>query len=372
MKRFLTLSLALSLATQLVLAGNDNKRGQAGATELLINPWARSSGWNGANSGGIRGIESMNLNIAGLAYVRQTDLALSAQRYMSGSGINVQAVGFAQRLSPTGVLGISFMNMSLGDFVQTTYQLPEGTGNNFSPSYFNLAMGYAKTFSRSITGGISLRGVYQGIANASAFGIAFDAGVQYQTGDKNQFKFGVALRNVGPKMQYSGEGLSFKGNRDQIGLTLSNRIAEFEMPALLNIGASYDILLPSQFLRITPAFNFTSNSYTKDNLVPGVELAFREMFMLRTSYFVTNDFLKKDVARTDVYTGFAAGATFELPISEFLGGTSAEATLGATGEAGAAAAGDKASSQVKLGIDYSYRPTNPYAGTHALGIVLKF
>ena len=38
-------------------AGNEQRAGQAGASELLINPWARSSGWAGANIAGVRGLE---------------------------------------------------------------------------------------------------------------------------------------------------------------------------------------------------------------------------------------------------------------------------------------------------------------------------
>ena len=34
-------------------AGNEQRAGQAGASELLINPWARTSGWAGANVAGV-------------------------------------------------------------------------------------------------------------------------------------------------------------------------------------------------------------------------------------------------------------------------------------------------------------------------------
>ncbi len=375
MKKLYAIALVLGMAAQVATAGNDTKRGQAGATELLINPWARSTGWNGANSGSVRGIESMSLNIAGLAYVKNTDLIIANQRYLSGSGINILSLGFGQRLSPTGVLGMTFTSLSLGDFIQTTYALPEGTNNTFSPSFFNFGLSYAKTFSSRITGGLLVRGIYQGISNAQAFGVAFDAGIQYQSGPNNEFKFGVALRNVGPKLQYSGEGLSFRGQRDQIGLTLGSRVAPFEMPAMLNIGASYDFNFKEQELRLTPAFNFTSNSYTNDNLVPGVELAFREMFMLRASYMFRQTFsVPEAAARTDVYTGLAAGATIELPLAEMFGAKGAAEITGTSLSDGASADGApaKKKSDITVGIDYSYRPTNPFSGTHGLGFVVKF
>ncbi|MEX1132453.1 MAG: hypothetical protein WEC15_04440, partial [Flavobacteriales bacterium] len=54
------------------LAGNPDRAGSAGATQLLINPWARSSGWALANTSSVRGVEAMYGNIADLAYVNKT------------------------------------------------------------------------------------------------------------------------------------------------------------------------------------------------------------------------------------------------------------------------------------------------------------
>ena len=54
-KRSITIMVvaAIMTATTFSFAGNEQRAGQAGASELLINPWARSSGWGNANSGGI-------------------------------------------------------------------------------------------------------------------------------------------------------------------------------------------------------------------------------------------------------------------------------------------------------------------------------
>ena len=40
----------------------DSRTGEAGASELLINPWAQSSGMAGANTASVRGLESVFLN----------------------------------------------------------------------------------------------------------------------------------------------------------------------------------------------------------------------------------------------------------------------------------------------------------------------
>ena len=359
-----TLALCLAVA-QLAIAGNDSKRGQGGASQLTINPWARSSGMGGANAGGIRGLESMNMNIAGLAYLKSTSLIFSTVDYLRGTDIRVNSLAFGTPLSGSGVLGMSVSAVSLGNFVETTYELPEGTGNTFKPSFYNIAVGYSKKFSKSITGGILLRAVYEGIANVNAFGVGFDAGIQYQTGEKDAFKFGVTIQNVGPKMQYRGEGLSFRGSRDAIGLTVASKSQASELPSLINISTTYDIV-STDLYRVTGAFAFTSNSYTKDNIVPGAEFAFRDLFMVRAGYVFKQKFSFSQGSSTDAHTGLCAGATFNVPLSR--NKTSGEVELETTVEADA----KPKKNPIALGIDYSFRATAPFNGTHSLGVIVSF
>ena len=79
MKRVLSILtvmiLTASLSAPSAFAGNDNRRGTAGATELLINPWARSSSWGGINTSCARGIDAFFSNIAGLSFVEKTEWA---------------------------------------------------------------------------------------------------------------------------------------------------------------------------------------------------------------------------------------------------------------------------------------------------------
>ncbi|UPT67062.1 MAG: hypothetical protein M0D57_22075 [Sphingobacteriales bacterium JAD_PAG50586_3] len=70
--------LVVGLATTTVMfAGNGDRAGQAGASQLLINPWARTSGWAGANTASVRGLEAMNFNVAGTAFTKKQSLFLA-------------------------------------------------------------------------------------------------------------------------------------------------------------------------------------------------------------------------------------------------------------------------------------------------------
>lgn len=337
-----------------VFAGNQDRAGQAGASELLINPWARSSGWGDANIAGCRGLESQFLNVAGTAFTKKTELLFDHTNYLSGAGIGINTFGFSQKAGATGVLGLGIMSMDFGNIPVTTTDQPEGNGANFKIQMINIGLSYAKGFTDHIFGGMNFKVVNEAIPNAKAAGVALDAGIQYVAGKMNNVHFGISLKNVGPKMQYSGDGLAFKtlmdnGSVSGSSLTVEQRSAAYEMPSQLNIGGSYDCYLgdtTGKAHRITTAIVFTSNSFGKDQVKVGLEYGFKSFLMLRAGYAFekginTNDDTQA-LYRTTAFTGFSAGFTIELPLNKEKGST--------------------------FGLDYSYRSTNPFSGTHTIGV----
>jgi hypothetical protein len=150
---------------------------------------------------------------------------------------------------------------------------------------------------------------------------------------------------VGPAMNFSGDGLSVQGmllnNTNQ--LTLEQRSADFELPSMMNVGAAYDLNI-SEMHRVTIAGNFTSNSFTKDQFILGVEYAFRKMIHLRGGYLWEEDILDEALSET-VFTGPSAGLSIDFPFGE-----------------------EKKSA---LALDYAYRATNPFSGVHSLGLRLS-
>src|SRR3954470_21481955 len=84
-------------------AGNKDRSGQAGAPELLINPWAASTGVFGANTANVAGVEAMKGNIAGLAFTEKFDIAVSQNTYLKGSGISILDGAVGIKLGNAGV-----------------------------------------------------------------------------------------------------------------------------------------------------------------------------------------------------------------------------------------------------------------------------
>lgn len=339
--QLILLGAALLLPFASSFAGNPDRQGEAGAYELLMNPWARSAGLHSMPVSMVRGVESMRLNVAGLSRINKLEVQIGHGIYLQGTDLGMNALGVATKMGENGALGISLMALDFGDIRETTVDQPEGTGATFSPSFFNLGIGYAYTFENKISVGIALRAVSESISNVSAFGFAVDAGVQYVTGEQDNFKFGISLRNIGTRMKFSGDGLSTPVNvPGGYELTLEQRSASFELPSMLNIGLSYDFLIGDKN-RLTALGNFTSHSFSRDQIGGGLEYALNEMFMLRAGYKI--DFGDFPEAQAPVYTGLSAGASVEVPVS-------------------------KRNDDLRLGIDYAYRATKIWQGTHNISV----
>lgn len=343
-KYILLLVLAVSVSTGVVLAGNPDRQGEAGANQLIINPWARSAGLHSMNTANISGVEAMYQNVAGLSRITSSQIQIGHTRYIAD--INMNAIGLAVPVGKGGgAFGISLVAMDMGEFELTSVETPEGSGATFSPTYFNLGLSYAHMFENKVSVGITGKVVNEAISNAAARAFAIDAGVQYVTGENDNFKFGISLRNVGSRMRFSGEGLSKQlPNPGPVSYnnTYYERATAYELPSQLSIGASYDWLLGQQN-RLTMMGNFTSNAFSRDQLGGGLELGVGKNFSLRVGYKAELDAIE-DEATLD--NGLSGGLSFSVPM--------------------------KKGSSSRLGLDYGYRQTRIFNGIHNLGLSLEF
>ena len=338
-------------------AGNKDRSGQAGAMELMVNPWGLSNGVFGLNTATVRGMEAMKGNIAGLALTDGTEVGFAHTMYLRGSKVAVNNLGFAQKMGDVGVLGLNIQSMSFGDIDIVDYDNPDGGIGTYKPQFFNLQAGFAKEFNEYIRAGVAATFVNEQISNAKASGACFEAGVQYVTGERNNFHFGVTLRNIGTNMRFTGQGFSINSEAPQNEAYTMNRqtpTEKFEMPTYLNIGLAYDFYLDEKRLkdendepkhRLTAMGSFQSNSFNNDYLGLGAEYAFQEMFMLRGGYRYEKDIM--DVAKSvTFYTGVSAGATIQYKMKD---------------------------NGPRFAIDYAYRPTaRPNNGVHTFSLRMMF
>jgi len=301
----------------------------------------------------VGGMEAMKTNIAGLAQDSLTDFGLSHGIYLSGTDISINDLGVAQKIGDAGVIGLNVMTMGFGDIPTTTYFSPEGQGS-YHPQFLNIQLGFAKQFSTHINAGVAMTYVSEQIGNIGAQGIAFEGGVQYVTGKRDNFHFGITLRNLGTNMRFSGPGL----NADQPQSSPTFAVTEqypsdkFEMPTYLNFGASYDLYLDENRVnpktgvpmhRLSIIGDFQSNSFNNDYLGVAAEYGFKNMIMLRAAYRYENG-IGNPATTTTMYTGLAIGVT-------------AQTRIGGKGP--------------MYAFDYSFRPTDrPANGVHMFSLRL--
>lgn len=356
MKKLIVLSILFSAATA-SYGGNPDRIGQAGAAQLNINGWGRSSGWGWCAVSNSTGLEAMYNNLGGLAYTENTEIIFSRTSWLRGSDININSFGFSQNLGGNGVLGLSVMSYDMGEIPITTVEQPDGNLGTYKPTITNITAGFSKQFTREISGGVGFKVYSEAITNVKTQGVGLDAGIQYistlrkdQKLKQNDVRFGVSLKNIGPDSRFAGDGLSTKltDPSTDIEYTVNQRAAKFNIPTLLNISASYDLRLDKNdetyFHRMTPAFTFTNNAFAANQFTLGLEYGYKSMFQVRTGFAYEDGIFSYDT-RTNAHTGIMGGFTFEVPIKE--------------------------DSETTFGFDYSYRHSSPFGGSHSFGVRLN-
>lgn len=329
------------------LAGNEDRVGSAGASQLLINPWARSTSAADAGVANVNGLEASFTNIAGLAYADKTQIKFNMSNWLGNAGIKFYSAGLAQRISETSVFSISVQSLNFGDIAVTTVDIPEGGIGVFTPRINVFNVGYAKKFSNTISGGINFKVLSESIANLKATGVAIDAGIRYVTGEKDHIKFGIALKNVGPTMKYKGDGYGQQVNYVSTGeiATLEQRSQSYEMPSLLNIGGSYDFIFSEQS-KLTAMLAFTANSFSTDQYRVGLDYGVakeKAAFNIRLGYVYEKNLLSLE-NRTNALTGPTAGFSVDVLAGK---------------------------NKSPLGIEYAVRMTGPFGFIHTYGVTIS-
>ena len=309
------ITLGLSLVSTLyVAAGNEDRVGSAGASHLLVNTWSRSSALADATIANSNGLEATFTNIAGLAFTDKTQIKFNYSNWMGNAGIQLNGAGIAQRISESDVIAISIQSMNFGDIPITTAANPEGNIGFFSPRANVFNLGYAREFSSSIYGGINFKVISENISNMKASGVAIDAGIRYVTGENDQIKFGIALKNVGPVMKYKGDGLAQQATYVSTGFisSLEERSATFEMPSLLSIGGSYDFIF-NEVSKLNLALGFTANSFMNDQYRIGLDYGMvtpKLAFNVRAGYVYEKNILNVE-NRSNALLGPTAGFSID-------------------------------------------------------------
>lgn len=339
-----------------VLAGNKSKKGTAGALELLLPVGARGTALGGSYLAGISGVEAIHWNPAGLAATTtgSVEALFSHMNYIADIGVDYGAVGV--RFPGFGTLAFSLKAIDFGDIPVTTEALPEGTGEEFSPSFVNFGVTYARRLTDRINVGATARFISESILRTSAQGFSFDAGVQYAFGGDawtKGLRLAVALKNLGPTMQFDGKDLERilvppESHPNAPPRPLKFTAQAFELPSTLELGLAYDATMAANN-RLTLMGMFQNTNFGVDEYKLGAEYSYRDQIYLRGGYTLAPDEDKEfDAAGSESdQSKYIFGFTVGAGVSYNLG-------------------------QVGVGIDYAYRDTDIFVGTNTFALRLSF
>lgn len=311
-KFFIYCLLAVALVgwtAESVQAQEQDRSGTAGANYLLVPVTARTAALSAPLTGGmnnLNALEALNSNPAGLVAGTGTSALFSRLEYVADIGINY--FGVARQFGNNSI-ALHVNAWDFGDISKQTENAPEIGALTFQASTVTVGVSLARQFTDRIAAGFTVKGLSESIDDVSASGVAFDAGMTYIAGESG-LRFGVALKNFGPKMEFSGTGLvrfatipSQEPDSKQNALNVQG--AAFELPSQLNVGFAYERPF-SEAASVTLLGNFTSNSFTQDQLAGGVELGLLEVVFLRAGYSWQEDL------DTTFYEGWNAGAGLNL------------------------------------------------------------
>ena len=206
MKKITQILTCLLLIITLVQAD----QGRAGAQFLKIFPGVYGSALGGASSTLNYSSEVVFWNPAGLNDIKQAGLFISHADYFAG--IKYENIAVSIPLS-YGTLSFHGTGLLSGDIRETTVEEPDGTGDFYSANDFALGIAYGTRMTDKFSVGGSLKMIAMSIDQVNAYGVAFDAGAKYNSGLPGNLVFAFTIKNFGPNISYSGEGLQELGTK---------------------------------------------------------------------------------------------------------------------------------------------------------------
>jgi hypothetical protein len=314
-KAITVLAVVLLAATSLY-AGDKSRIGTAAAPQLQIPVGGRNFAMAGSDIAGTEGVDAIYWNPAGLSQVYGGSIDFSTMSYLGDAGIQVNYLAGAYNVG-FGVLGVSFQSIDVGDIPLTTNDDPlNESGATYTVDYTTLGITYANKFSDAISFGVSVKYLTESVPRASAEAIMFDFGLQYRNvAGISNLDFGIAAKNIGTDMEYSGTGLQRQGSLD--GSVIPEYFYQiptesFTLPANYQLGLSYNMRF-SEGNALKLAGTFVSENLDSDRVLFGGEFTFMDLAMLRLGYSLYPDYNEEQTVK-----GFVGGLGLKYGLGGFV------------------------------------------------------
>ncbi|MES2125403.1 MAG: PorV/PorQ family protein [Gemmatimonadota bacterium] len=225
--------------------------GTTSAEFLLLGANARGTALGGSYISVATDVGGVNANPSAIALMTRAGAQFSQYNYVADTKLNWGAIAF-----PFGG-GSKAFGMQIGTYGFTgqpvyTPSAPDGTGELYDVSETFAALTFAQNFSDRFSVGITAKGVFDQLGEASGTAFALDFGTHFHSNlNGKPIRFAFTLTNLGTSLKYEGDALRTSSPRDSIEGQdpIANlpqpstvRTSGFSLPTTFRVGLAYDLL----------------------------------------------------------------------------------------------------------------------------------
>jgi hypothetical protein len=289
---------AVSAAQTTDINQDNTGYGTTAAEFLLFGAGARGTALGTAFSAIATDVSALYYNPAGIALMPRAGAMVGTYDYVADTRYSWGGIAFPFSGGSRSV-GIQVGTFGFKDQPVYTAEQPDGTGSVYSVSQTVAGITFAQNFSDRFSAGITAKGVFDNLGEASGQAFAVDFGTNFHAQlSGHPIRFSFVVSNLGTNLSYSGSALETDAPRDSIPgeapvpqnpQPSEFRTKDFPLPTIFRVGLAYD-LITGDNNRLTLLSDFNQPNNNGAGFSAGGEWATQRLggsnfgFALRGSY----------------------------------------------------------------------------------------
>ena len=242
---------AISAAQTTDVNQDNTGYGTTAAEFLLFGAGARGTALGTAFSAIATDVSALYYNPAGIALMPRAGAMVGTYDYVASTRYSWGGLVFPFGGGSRSV-GIQVGTFGFKDQPVYTAEQPEGTGSVYSVSQTVAGLTFAQNFSDRFSAGITAKGVFDNLGEASGQAFAVDFGTSFHAQlSGHPIRFSFVVSNLGTNLSYSGSALQTDAPRDSIPgqapvpqnpQPSQFRTKDFPLPTIFRVGLGYDLI----------------------------------------------------------------------------------------------------------------------------------
>ena len=244
--------------------------GTTAAEFLLFGAGARGTALGTAFAAIANDVSALYYNPAGIALMPRAGALIGTYDYVAETRYSWGGLAFPFGGGSRSV-GIQVGTFGFKDQPVYTAEQPDGTGSVYSVSQTVAGLTFAQNFSDRFSAGITAKGVFDNLGEASGAAFAVDFGTNFHAQlSGHPIRFSFVVSNLGTNLSYTGSALETDAPRDSIPgeapvpqnpQPSEFRTKDFPLPTIFRVGLAYDLIAgDNNRLTLLSDFNQPNNN----------------------------------------------------------------------------------------------------------------